>query len=128
MKKTAMRLLALVLILIMSLSCFAGCGEEKKDDADKNKGTVTTNEKGMYDTTKLTPVKAAEMKMVNGRPVIYHNGKPYHYYSMHLRWDHILGAYSEEDYRMKLYEEGFKIIKMIYHIGKLTHPKAVAAL
>lgn len=101
MKKTFLRLCAIMLVMIMCVSSFAGC---------KN-GKTGTNEKGMYDTSKLEKVVAAEMREVNGRPVIYHNGKPYHYYSMHLRWDHILGAYSEEDYRMKLYEEGFKIIK-----------------
>lgn len=108
MKKTLIRLLSLVLIVVMTLGCFTGCGG---DNNDSDKAQVKTNEKGMYDISKLSPVKAAEMKMVNGRPVIYHNGEPYHYYSMHLRWDHILSAYSEEDYRMKLYEEGFKIIK-----------------
>lgn len=101
MKKTFIRLCALMLVMIMCVSSFAGCKNDKNG----------TNEKGMYDTSKLQKVVAAEMKEVNGRPVIYHNGKPYHYYSMHLRWDHILSAYSEEDYRMKLYEEGFKIIK-----------------
>lgn len=105
MKKTIIRILALVLVLIMALSSFAGC---KGDDKG---GNASTNEKGMYDISKLDKVVAAEMKEVNGRPVIYHNGKPYHYYSMHLRWDHILSAYSEEDFRMKLYEEGFKTIK-----------------
>lgn len=100
MKKTFFRLCAIMLVMIMCISSFAGC-----------KGKNATNEKGMFDTSKLEKVVAAEMREVNGRPVIYHNGKPYHYYSMHLRWDHLLSAYSEEDYRMKLYEEGFKIIK-----------------
>lgn len=98
MKKTAFRLCAIVLVLIMALSCFVGC-----------KGNKATNSKGMYDISKLEKVVAAEMKEVNGRPVIYHNGKPYHYYSMHLRWDHLDGY--EDDLRKKLYEEGFKIIK-----------------
>lgn len=98
MKKITIRLCALVLVLIMALSCFAGC-----------KGKNATNSKGMYDISKLNKVVAAEMREVNGRPVIYHNGKPYHYYSMHLRYDHLLGY--AEDERMKLYEEGFKVIK-----------------
>ncbi len=99
MKKTAIRLLALVLVMIMALSSFAGCSGAK------------TNSKGMYNVKKLKQVVAAEMREVNGRPVIYHKGEPYHYYSMHLRWDHLLGAYSEGEYRDKMYEEGFKIIK-----------------
>ncbi len=105
MKKTAFKILAILLVMCFAFSTFTGCAEKAK------KTGPVLNEKGMYDTSKLEKVVAAEIRMVNGRPVIYHNGEPYHYYSMHLRWDHLLGAYSDTDYRMKMYEEGFRLIK-----------------
>ncbi|MBO5089285.1 MAG: DUF4978 domain-containing protein [Clostridia bacterium] len=86
MKKRLIQLLSLALILIISLSVFAGCkGGKSKPNSD-----------GSYDIESLTPVKVSQMKKQNDRSVIYYNGAPYLYYAMHLRIDHLRKTSDEE--------------------------------
>ncbi len=87
MKKQILKIVSLALILTMSLLLFSGCSG-KKDER--------INADGSYNISKLTPVKASEIKKQNGRQVIYHNGAPYLYYAMHLRIDHLRST-SDED-------------------------------
>ncbi len=105
MKKQFLKIVAVVLVTLIFGTSLVGC--------DKNQVTTQTkilNSNGSYILETLTPVKASEIRQENGRSVIYHNDKPYLYYTMHLRYDHLL-QFAEEDYAKKLYDQAAKTIK-----------------
>ncbi len=100
MKKQIFRILSVVLILILSLSVFSGCG---------NKPKIKSN--GAYVISSLEPITASTVRRQNGRQVIYHNGSPYLYYAMHLRIDHLRSALGDEEIARKDFETYAKQLK-----------------
>ncbi len=101
LKNTVIRFLSLALVLIISVSCFAGC---------KNNGAAKPDETGRFDLEKIEKVTVSEMKSQNGRSVIYHNGKPYLYYAIHHRYDHLYSSMDEAPAK-SIYEQGVKVAK-----------------
>lgn len=94
------------MIIIMLFSSF-GCNKKAtKNEEEKN----LVNSNGSYNLKALTPIKVSEVKSQNGRQVIYHNGSPYLYYTMHLRLDHIKAATDEVFYK-SFFEKAAKQIK-----------------
>lgn len=110
MKKQILKIIAMVLIFIMSVITFAGCSDTKNDN--KQNGTnAAVKADGSYDVSKLKPVKASYVKKQNGRQVIYHNGSPYLYYAMHLRIDHLRSSLGDEEIARKMFDTYAKQLK-----------------
>ena len=81
-----------VLLIITMLFTVVGCGNDKKTDASDNNANNQTNDvsnDGNTESSNSKGVVASVMKEVNGRQVVYHNGKPFLYTAAHLRYDHL---------------------------------------
>lgn len=104
------KLLSVLLIITMLFSA-VGCGNDKKTDVSGNKGNNQNN-----NVTNNIPVEnensnrvvASVMKEVNGRQVVYHNGKPFLYTAAHLRYDHLTNYVKNPD---KAMADGMRLIK-----------------
>ena len=86
------KILAIVLAFSTLLSLTACGGKKEAAKAPVDNGRVI----------------ASEMRTVNGRQVVYHNGKPFLYSAVHFRWDQISNAVFDADKALK---DGMRLIK-----------------
>ncbi len=112
MKKFSIRALSLIITIIITASFFTGCKEKVKP----------VMENGKFIIENIDNVVSSEMKQINGRSVIYHKGKPYLYYAMHHRYDHLY-KFVDDAAAKKIFEEGAKKLKesgfdtMVVYLG-----------
>lgn len=81
---------------------------EKQNGADALSQYIGEN--GKIDTSKLTPYKASEIATVNGRKIFKHNGEPYLYNALHLRYRAFTTTMANSIAEKK-FEEGMQKIK-----------------
>ena len=113
--KKAVKILSVLMTFIMLFS-FIGCDDSGKKAGVNNQNSktegITSTENGTVnennDTTETGKVVASVMKTVNGRQVVYHNGKPFLYTAAHLRYDHLTNYVSNPD---KALADGMRLIK-----------------
>lgn len=105
MKEKFSKIVSSILILILCVSFFSGCSGKK---------SKIYNADGTFNISNLQQVVVSKVVTQNGRQVIYHKGKPYLYYAMHLRLDHLRKTNDEDiakmnfdTYAKQLKDDGF---------------------
>ena len=108
------KITAIILTLAM-LFTMVGCGG---DDGDKNDQKT----EGKYDVVSY-------MTEVDGRQVVYHNGKPFFFNAVHLRYDHlvrVLDTKAEKamaDAMRLIKKNGFETVIIYVNWGKIFDGK-----